>query len=168
MGILYTERCRIKPFEETDIDAAISFFTDERVREFLGGVITDDEAREKLNKWIAPGSDNLYFSVALKSGEFIGVISITSYLDTDKKEISYLFLLGYWGEGYAYESCAEIIAYCKQNLKCDTLIAETQKKNRRSRKLLERLGFSLIEEAERFGEMQCVYKLDLTISSERI
>ena len=165
---IYTERCCIKPFEEADIDPAIPLFTSERVREFLGGVINEDAAREKLNKWISPRSDNLYFSVSLKSGEFIGVISVTTYLDTEKKEISYLFLPEYWGEGYAYESCAEIIAFCKQNLKCDTLIAETQKKNSRSRKLLERLGFSLVEEAERFGEIQYVYQLDLSISSEEI
>ncbi len=157
---IYTERCCIKPFEEADIDPAIPLFTSERVREFLGGVINEDAAREKLNKWIAPRSDNLYFSVAWKSVKFIGVISITPYLDTEKKEISYLFLPEYWGKGYAYESCAEVIAYCKQNLKFDSIIAETQKKNNRSRKLLERLGFSIIEEAERFGEIQCVYKLD--------
>ena len=159
MDSLYTERCCIKPFEKTDIDAAIPLFTDERVREFLGGVITEDAAREKLNKWVVPRSDSLYFSVALKSGKFIGIITITPYLDTDKKEISYLFLPEYWGKGYAYESCEEIIKYFRQTLKFDSLVAETQKKNSRSRKLLERLGFSLVEEAERFGEIQCVYKL---------
>ena len=159
MDSLYTERCYINPFKKADIDAAIPLFTDERVREFLGGVITEDAAREKLNKWVVPRSDSMYYSAALKSGDFIGVISVTPYLDTEKKEISYLFLPEYWGKGYAYELCAEIIAYCKHNLKCNSLIAETQKKNSRSRKLLERLGFSIIEEAERFGEIQCVYKL---------
>ena len=159
MDSLYTERCYINPFKKADIDAAIPLFTDERVREFLGGVITEDAAREKLNKWVVPRSDSLYFSVALKSGKFIGIITITPYLDTDKKEISYLFLPEYWGKGYAYESCEEIIKYFRQTLKFDSLVAETQKKNSRSRKLLERLGFSLVEEVERFGEIQCVYKL---------
>ena len=41
----------------------------------------------------------------------------------------------------------------------DTIVAETQSANTRSRTLLEKMGFVLKEELERFGARQCVYEL---------
>ncbi len=37
------------------------------------------------------------------------------------------------------------------------IVSETQKKNIRSSKLLERLGYGLEKQVERFGAEQCVY-----------
>lgn len=156
--LMETNHCNIFVFERAHIESAIPLFTSPKVREFLGGTISEDAARNKLEKWINPDSDSMYYSVVLKDGTFIGIIDITSYYGTDTKEISYLFLPEYWGHGYAFETCEKVIAYCKSELHIDKLIAETQKKNTRSRKMLERLGFSLEKEVERFGEIQCVYE----------
>ena len=43
----------------------------------------------------------------------------------------------------------------------DTIVAETQSANTRSRTLLEKMGFVLKEELERFGARQCVYELKI-------
>lgn len=40
----------------------------------------------------------------------------------------------------------------------DTIVAETQSANTRSRALLEKLGFTLTQQLERFGAKQCVYR----------
>ncbi len=39
-----------------------------------------------------------------------------------------------------------------------TIYIETQSANTRSRALLERLGFTMKQQIERFGAMQCVYE----------
>ena len=39
-----------------------------------------------------------------------------------------------------------------------TIYTETQSANTRSRALLERLGFAMVRQLERFGAMQCVYE----------
>lgn len=156
-----TNSCNIIVFQKTHIESAIPLFTSPIVRVFLGGPISEDAARQKLEKWIDPEPGDLYYSVTLKDGTFIGIIDITPYNGTDLKELSYLFLPEYWRRGYAFEACIKVIEYCKSELHTKKLIAETQKKNTRSLKLLERLGFSLKKEVERFGEIQCVYGLVL-------
>lgn len=74
------------------------------------------------------------------------------------QELSYLFLPEFWRHGYAYESCCAVLDYCSSELHMDAIVAETQSKNTSSRALLEKLGFSLIRQLERFGAKQCVYE----------
>ena len=161
MTALYSDRCCIQTFESEHIESALTLFTDSEVRKYLGGTLSPKRAAEKLQKWAAGSPESKYFAVTLKDGTFIGIIDISPYCGTETKEISYLFLSKCWGLGLAQESIREVLSFCKTELGVDFLVAETQKKNTRSRALLERLSFSLREEVERFGEMQCVYQLNL-------
>ena len=58
--------------------------------------------------------------------------------------------------GYAYEAIMSFLSYLKQ-IGIQTLVAETQKKNTSSIKLLKRLGFMKMKELVRFGEKQLVF-----------
>lgn len=159
--LLKTLRCQIHSFSEFYIQPALPLFTDEKVRAFLGGPIPADWAEKRLERWVTEESDSKYFAVTLLDGTFIGFIDISPYHEPGEQELSYLFLPEFWGQGYAFEACGAVLRYCSEELHMDTVVAETQSANTRSRALLERLGFTLKRELERFGAAQCVYTLSL-------
>ena len=156
--ILTTSRCQIRSFSEAYIQPALPLFTNERVRAFLGGPMPADWAEKRLERWATEKSDSKYFAVTLLDGTFIGFIDISPYHEPKYQELSYLFLPEFWGYGYAFEACQAVLRYCEETLDLKTLVAETQSANTRSRALLERLGFTMVRQLERFGAMQCVYE----------
>ena len=156
--LLKTLRCQIHSFSEFYVQSALPLFTDKQVRAFLGGPIPADWAERRLVRWATEESDSKYFAIKLFDGTFIGFIDISPYHEPGKQELSYLFLPEYWGHGYAFEACRAVLRYCSEELHMDTIVAETQSANTRSRALLEKLGFTLTQQLERFGAMQCVYE----------
>ena len=154
-----TDRCIITKLKQTDIDDAINLFTDVRVRHYLGGTITKEEAVEKIYLW-SNNKYEQYFTVRmLDSNDFIGIISITAHHDGEYKELSYQFLPKFWGKGIAMESIKAILEWLKTNGTVTELIAETQSANLNSCKLLERIGFELVDTVVRFSENQSIYMI---------
>ncbi|OLS03531.1 GNAT family N-acetyltransferase [Tissierella creatinophila] len=159
--LIETKRCILQPLSKNDINEAVALFINHGVRKHLGGVIQIDAAIEKLNKWITAG-DSLYLSVRLKnSGEFAGIIDISTYHESMNKELSYQFLPSMWGMGYAYEAIHSVIEYCSNVLDIKYLVSETQTENIRSCRLLQKLRFRLKDKIRRFGTEQSIYVLNL-------
>lgn len=156
MKALQTERCKIEPFTKAHVPVAMALFTDPAVREFLGGPVPPEYAKKRAEDWIR--SSDPHFSVLRQlDGAFLGMVDIAPYHEPGRLELSYMFLKNAWGHGYAFESIGRILQYCRDELHITEIVSETQKKNIRSCKLLERLGYTLEKQVERFGAEQCVY-----------
>ncbi len=156
-----TNRCIISELNSSDLQEATNLFTDEKVRQYLGGAITKDAALEKLESWIN-SEDDLYFCVRIsENGDFVGIISITEYHDKGLKGLSYQLLPEFWGRGIATESISAIFEFLKNNTEIKELMAETQSRNLSSCRLLEKLGFEFENTVIRFGKEQNIYKLDI-------
>lgn len=153
---LQTERCVIARFGPEDVQEAVRLFTDPQARAFLGGPIPREQAVEKLAGWTAQ-EDGLYFCVRLREGALLGLVQVDRYDGGAAWELSCEFLPEHWGQGYAGEALLPVMGYCGKELGLTELVAETQSKNLRSRRLLERLGFRRVRELTRFGERQSVY-----------
>lgn len=156
---IQTERCNIEWFGPEHISEAVELFTNPAVREYLGGPVPEGYARKRLEGWTDRSNvREPHFAVMSKeSGALLGVVDIAPYHEPGKEELSYMFLPHCWGQGYAEESIRAILQYCKEELHMDYVVSETQEKNIRSRRLLERLGYTLEKQVERFGAAQCVY-----------
>ena len=89
--IINTDRCCISNLQQSDIEKAVRLFTDQSVRCYLGGTLSEETAVEKLNSWIN-NKKGLYLTVSLlENSIFIGIISVTDHHDGKFKEISYQF-----------------------------------------------------------------------------
>lgn len=157
---LTTERLRLEPFGPDHVEPAMELFTSPEVRAFLGGPVPPEYARQRLRGWLT--AEDPHFAV-IRAGDnaFLGIVDLAPYHEAGKLELSYLFLPAYWGNGYAEESIRRILQYCKEELHLSHVVSETQQKNIRSRRLLERLGYTLEQQLERFGAAQCMYGLTL-------
>jgi RimJ/RimL family protein N-acetyltransferase len=158
---MYTERLKISLLDRKDIHEAKELFTDAGTRAYLGGTINEDTAIYKLKKWVARNQNDeaWYFTIRLKCGEFIGIVSIDDYIDTIYKDLSFQFLSKHWHQGYAYEAISNILIEIQRLLVKD-VIAETQKDNNHSIRLLKKLGFKLVDEYERFNSKQCLFIIE--------
>ena len=151
-----SKHCLIETFQEKHIAEAKPLFTDLQVREFLGGPVPEEMVEKRLRHWLE--DDNTYFAVLCQEdGALVGVVDITPYHEPGLLELSYLFLPQYWGEGFATESIEAVLRYCKEELHMTKIVSETQKKNERSCRLLERLGYLPQKEIVRFGAEQIVF-----------
>ncbi len=65
--------------------------------------------------------------------------------DNGNYDLGFCFHSDYQGKGYAFESCAAIMEYIAKERKVKSFTAGTALANKPSRKLLERLGFTLKE-----------------------
>ena len=103
---------------------------------------TEDDKIKTLTKRFA--DSGLFFAVFLKdSSEMIGYISLHN--DGESHDIGYCFHSDYFGKGYAFESCSEVIKHMEQYNNVKVFTAGTALKNEPSCKLLKKLGFVLKE-----------------------
>ncbi|MGW5359368.1 GNAT family N-acetyltransferase [Actinopolymorpha pittospori] len=136
---------------EADRAAAVELLTDPKVREFIGGPLSVEDAREAVSgpagqRWgsfvleLRRGSDGV-------EGSVVGVCSLSR--ERGELEIGYMLLPRYWGRGLAGEAVATVLAWVAEHLDDVQVIAVTQAANTASLRLLARLGFV---ERERFVE----------------
>lgn len=155
-AIIKTERCILNPINIDDFDAVLPLYTDDEHRTYLGGPILKEQALLKL-KLFMNKSDELHLAVKLLDGTFIGLIEITKYHNQIDTEISYTFLKQFWGNGYAYETMKAVLHYCQNKLNLNHIVIETQTKNIRSNRLIEKLDGKLEQKLMRFNEEQNLY-----------
>jgi len=156
--MLETLRCRLDVLKEADYAEVKQLYTDEKVRQYLGGTVSKAAYKDKFSAMLKPDADSLYWVVRQKhNGEFIGLISLDLHHDNTSREVSYQLLPRWWGCGYGTEAVGKIMEYAFTVLKLPMLVAETQKANTASCRMLERLGMKLDDTVVRFGAEQNIY-----------
>jgi RimJ/RimL family protein N-acetyltransferase len=135
------------------LDAGDSAFIHELVNEpswirFIGdkGVKTEQDAL----RYIENGPMTMYkrrgfglYIVELKDGrEPVGICGLIKREGLDDVDLGFAFLPRFWRNGYAFESAAAVMAYGRTALGLRRIVAILSRDNHRSRKLLQRLGFS--------------------------
>lgn len=151
-----TPRCIISNLTPCDIEDVILIYTDEITRKYLGGALDENKAKEKV-LLLLNNHAKVYAIKEKENDSLLGILYLNIYYDEKNIELSYEFKSNYFGMGYAYESIMSFLHYLEQN-GIHVLVAETQKKNKNSIKLLKKLGFVKMKELVRFGEKQIVYK----------
>lgn len=158
--MIYTERYLVENISESDRIDLERLFTNSHTRKYLGGVVKIEDLNNKINKIIENSKNVCYLKVMLKdTREFIGLLYLDMHYNGEDKELSYEFLPQYFGKGYAFESINEVLKYFFLKYKISRILAETQVNNKRSIKLLEKLGFTFIKNLERFGEVQVIFMI---------
>lgn len=143
-----------------DLGVLSNLWRDKKVRQFLGGIIPDENIEAKIvaiqDHWNQYGFGQ--FAIHNKrTDQIIGICGL--HHSEDGVEISYMLFSAYWGCGLATEAAIASLYYGFNFLKLDRIVAITQEANRSSCKLLEKIGMNYINTVIRFGEVQCVYVL---------
>ena len=148
---LTTERLRLRPFEERDLDAVYAMESRPEVVQYLyWGPRSRDEARAALDRRMKMTSLDgdaaaLRLAVILQaSGELIGDFSLGLRSRQDRQgDIGFMFHPDHHGHGYAAEAGRAVLALGFDTYDLHRIFGSCDARNTASARLMERLGMRL-------------------------
>ena len=149
MKLLETDRLLLRRLVQDDAPFILRLLNEPSWLEFIGdkGVRTLDEARGYLARGPIDMYERLGFGLyltELRDGAtplgICGLIKRESLPDVD---IGFAFLPEHWGKGYGYESAAAVLTHAKNDFLLERIVAIVSPDNRKSIRVLERLGMVL-------------------------
>ena len=148
-----TERLLLREFTKQDVDAVAEFRRDPRYLEYYyRPAYTREECVHFVDKCIAwsKESPRCKFQLAItdrSNGVLLGDCGVrTESIESRRGDIGYELSPVYWGQGFASEAVRSILQVGFEDLALDEIEARCVVANKRSVRLLHRLGF---EETER-------------------
>jgi ribosomal-protein-alanine N-acetyltransferase len=150
---LFTERLRLKPFEAADRELLVQFYGDPAVmsvRKF--GVLAPREAAAQLEEIVGHWSHHGFGMYAVRSitdERFLGECGLRWLEDGRDVEVSY----GLWpdarGSGLATEASRRVLTHGFEDLGLEQIIARGRANNLPSRRVMDKLGMTLVFEQPR-------------------
>lgn len=146
--ILRTERLIVRTWEDKDIPAMADISQDKIVMEHFPSTRTleQTEAFVAGNKQLFSDKGYCLYAIELlDTSQMIGFVGL-NYTDfpaqfTPAVEFGWRIGKEYWGKGYAFEAASAIRDYAFDALGLEKLVSFTVPANKRSIKLMEKLGF---------------------------
>lgn len=153
---LGTARLALSPVQNSDAPFVQALLTDAQVRAYLGGALDTASAAARVTAYLHPPDGHDVWCAATAEGP-VGLVFLAPHHDGTHPELSFMFARAAWGRGLAREACAAVLQARRADLAPHGVVAETQAANHAARKLLDRLGFHLMDEFDRFGAAQRLY-----------
>ncbi len=140
---LETERLRLRPWRDDDLDAFSVFTADRKATEFVGGTFSRGDTWRRiamfLGHWQLRGFGNWVIEEKA-SGAFVGYSGLWKPDGWPEPEIMWGLLPTHHGHGYATEAAARARAYAFEVLRWPTAVSYIVAANLPSRRVAERLG----------------------------
>ena len=160
--LLETERLRLRPFRESDLDAQAAAMADPEVVRHLGGspFSREDTWRKMLaapGLWVMLGY-GYWVAERREDGAYLGQIGFADFKRDmvpgieGLPEMGWIFAPQAQGRGYATEAVLAALAWADEALKGREIVAIISHGNLASIRVAEKGGFSVREEATYKGE----------------
>lgn len=146
-GVVTTPRLRLRQWRAEDLEPFAALNADPRVREFFPSVLTYQESAdsmEHIRSHFHRHGFGLWAVDVIGGATFIGFIGL-SVPSFDAPfmpcvELGYRLAFEHWGHGYATEGARAALAFGFATVGLPEIVAMTAVGNRRSRRVMERLG----------------------------
>jgi ribosomal-protein-alanine N-acetyltransferase len=143
-----TERLILRNYTMDDAPAVHEYLSNEEVSRYEDfWPLTIEEVTEGLSEW--KDMDNRMAVVLKETGELIGSVG---YWDDEEDEdgeteysIDFDFNPRFWHKGYAFEAAKEVVRHLTEDLHVKEIYGDCDERNIASAKLMERLGFRLMD-----------------------
>ena len=171
LGIPYeifrTERCIVREICTDDIRRLFEIYESPVIRTYLSDIKdTIEEEIAYTRKYIRYRYDVFHYGAwiieDIHSHDVIGRAGLNYIKEGPSPEISYLICEERQHQGLAYEVCAAIVQYAKEELKLPAIYARVNAGNTASRGLISKLGFQATGTAgiDRDGEQIIRFSLE--------
>jgi ribosomal-protein-alanine N-acetyltransferase len=163
--VLVTERLRLTPCAEADIQRVHALLTHPDVRRFLMDdlVVGREWVFDLVQSSQSTFTDASYGLWCLESktdGAFAGIAGLRVTAGAREPQLLYALDPGSWGRGLATEASTAVIDYAFDELGFRELLASTDPPNRASIRVMERLGMRFLEAARAGGLPIVFYRID--------
>lgn len=161
---LASEHLVLRRFRDADAEALAAYRDDPEVARYQGWdrpyPLTEARTFIAGLHALSPGRPGTWFQFAVERRDAEGLIGDVALRTTDddppRGEVGFTFATGWQGQGHATEALQALVDYALGTLGLAGLFAVTDARNRRARRLLQRVGFELERELEN-GE--CRFRL---------
>ena len=138
---------RLRQWQDADFAAFAAMNADAEVMRYFVAPLSAEESRSALQRFRQTIDTRGWGSWAVEvDGSFAGFTGLAEPKFeahfTPCVEIGWRFLREYWGRGIAFAAAQQAEHYAFTVLELDQLVSFTTEANFRSRKLMERLGFT--------------------------
>jgi [ribosomal protein S5]-alanine N-acetyltransferase len=146
MTVIETDRLVLRHLTVDDAPFMLRLLNDPGFLEYIGdkGVRTLEDARQH----ILTGPMDMYaryghglYLVERRNGTPIGTCGLLKRDTLEHVDIGYAFMPDYRGQGYALEAATGVMAYARQTLHLERIVAIVSKHNHASVALLMKIGF---------------------------
>jgi ribosomal-protein-alanine N-acetyltransferase len=149
LPVLRTDRLRLRPWEDSDLEPFAAMNADPRVMEFFPACLSRAESDALARRIVAGFVERGYGLWAVEVpgvAGFIGFIGLSvprfEAPFTPCVEIGWRLAAPYWGQGYAVEGAQVALAFGFLDGGMDEIVSFTAATNMRSRRVMERLGMT--------------------------
>lgn len=152
MSLLFeTERLRLKPILESELNILHSILVDPYVRKYLcdDKVLPLQQVEEMMiesQRLFEEEKFGLWLVETKNRQEIIGFVSLWYFFDESQPQLAYALLPQATKKGYATEAATRILEYCFNELGYEYIVASCDKPNLESHKVAQRLGMRKVEE----------------------
>ena len=147
--MLETKRLILRPFRDSDADAAFSWFSDPEVfRFYTYGPYTLEGTRKRVMEY-REQHERLGFAKCIviekATGTAIGDAGLMFAEDTGEVHVGYKLASSVWGKGFATEAAHAWVQHGFDTLHLDRIAALIHPQNMASIRVVQKLGFTLFE-----------------------
>ena len=160
MPTTQTNRLKLRLIKPSDAEFLFDLYNQDTFIEYIGDRGLSSLA--KTREFIQAAQANyekygfwLYLLEDRQSLEPIGVNGLVQRDYLDAPDIGFAISEAYWGQGYAYESSLAVLDHAR-DLKLDTLYAIISPGNIASIRLIEKLSFDFVKQAQLSTEEDAV------------
>jgi RimJ/RimL family protein N-acetyltransferase len=125
---------------------------------FPGGVATPDQIRKRISKNRASYKQDGFGDLAvieIKTGKFAGRAGF-GLIDGGEIEVGFVFLKEYWGRGFAQETLRALLAWAKQSLCAQRIVAYTPTQHEASINVMKKCGMQHFK-TDIIRDVRCVF-----------
>lgn len=161
-----SDTINIRSIEESDYAVLLDLYNREENMRYIPGNINKLSDKEKVARWKRNQAKyisqaGIFIATEKESNQVIGEIALfDSFNSSECMEIGIILDLNYWGKGYGYLVTYKICKDAFKKLSLQSVVARMYKENKRSIQLMERIGFTRInEDVDKDGKTYYTYKL---------
>jgi [ribosomal protein S5]-alanine N-acetyltransferase len=163
--VLETQRLRLKPLLESDLNLLHRIFINPYVRKYLcdDKILSLEQVEAMLvesQKLFKKEKTGLWLIETKDQKEIIGFVGLWYFFDEKQPQLVYALLPEATKKGYATEAATQILEYCFDELGYLYLLASCDQPNLESRQVAERIGMSAVEEKIVNGNLLLFFKVE--------
>ncbi len=146
MQVLETDRLILRRLAIEDAEFILRLLNEPSFLRFIGdkGVRTIDDARDYIQNGPVNSYERfgfgLYLTELKETHVPIGICGLLKRDSLENVDVGFAFLPQFWQQGFAIESAAAVMAYGRNTLGLDRIVAITSPGNDESIKVLVKLG----------------------------
>ena len=162
LPVLESDRVRLRPFVESDIEPLDALYMDPEVMRFLPTSKGLPDAAKHIRLFHERFEERGYslWAAEAKDGrEFIGRIGLWPLDGTDEVELAYILGKPFWGKGIATEASALCLDFAFEQLGLGHVAAVAVPENGASLRVMEKLGFTFVREGRFYGLVARYHRL---------